>query len=231
MAGTVIEGLLLLRMFSLRLQRLYTWLTLYWAVSLVFDAGTWLLGFDTPQAIMLDRYAFFLLAVVFPLAAWDAFEEMKNVIGKLRLIQGSRMVSGIFATLLLGAILFAFMVPADADKDAGLLDLGPIVWFISLCASTMFVWSLRYLIKKQNLPTPGNTVLWVDVFLVVLGCEVLGWLAAFAEQLTGGPAAVPVLRSIALGLNLIEVAATLWALIRLRAAPSDSSPAPQTSVS
>lgn len=224
MAETVVEGLLLLRILSLRLYRLYTFLTLYWAINLIFDSASWALGFESSQTETLQLSSLFLLAVLFPFSAWDSFEEMKPIIGRLRAVQGSRMVSGLFATSLIAAVLFAFTPsPAEGEKNWGVLGLSPIIWVVSACTSVLFLWSLRYFAKRQKLPVPSNTDLWVKVLLVLFGCNIVSAFGLFLAPLV--PLAY--VQSLLLGLNVIVIGAIAWALVRLRAAPSETSAAPQ----
>lgn len=220
MTGTVAEGLLLIRILSLRLQRLYVWLTLYWAVNLIFDSAAWALGYESKQTGVLVLYSLFLLGLLFPLAAWDTFEEMKPVISKLRVLQGSQMVTGLCATLLIVTIFYAITTPDDQSAaDLGILTLSPIVWFVSALSAVFFLASLRFLAKKQSLQLPHNTALWVGVFLVLLACELIQFLGVLAPK---EPA-----QFIEAATGIISIGATLWALVRLRGIPTNPAPAPQ----
>lgn len=230
MAGTVLEALLLIRILSLKLQRVYLWITLYWAASLIFDTSQLAMGLQSKQAGYVWLYSSFLFAVIYPLTGWDVFEEMKASIGKLRLLHGSRMITVLFSTVLIMAILAAFLSPSDADAadDAGVADFGPLVAFIAAAACTFFLLSLRKLMSKQALATPRNTRVWLNVFLILMGCDALeGLVQNFVLPFVAKSVAQDTLDGINLVFALIASVATLWALIRVRAISSDASAAPQ----
>lgn len=219
MAGTVLEGLVLLRMLLLKLHRVYLWLTLYWCLNLIFDVASWYLGFESRQAVMAQIYSWFLFGLVFPLASFNVFEEMDQSFGKLRLLQATRMVSGLSASLLVGAILFAFA--AVSDPDVTFLALSPVVIFVSACASIFFLWKLREVVVRQSLPLPRNTNTWMNVFLVLLACQIIGGLSAFFGEVAPNW----FFEGLDLVLNGIGIVAMLWTLLRMRAIPGSAAPA------
>ena len=224
MAGTVLEGLLLLRVLTLRLQRMYAFVTLYWASSLIFDGAAWAFGWESAATSRLTAYTLFVSALIFPLVAWDVFEEMKPAITQLRLQQASRLVSGMFLTLLLTAIWFALSGDeAEKDPDGLLTSCGVLLWFGAACVSSMFVWSLRHLARKQQLVVPRNTSVWTTVFLLLMWAVIADALAAMTAVYAGQNA----VQVITLAIDIVQSAAMAWALLRVRAIPSQTSPEPQ----
>ena len=129
MGGTVVEGIVLLRMVSLKLQRVYLWVTLYWAVNLVIDVSAWSFGWDSPESQRIFLFTRFLLAALYPIAAWDAFEEMGVLVAKLRKLHALRLVSGLLVTALLS---FVFSLGLDDQYIEGtsssVVFIGLFLW-------------------------------------------------------------------------------------------------------
>jgi hypothetical protein len=220
MAGTVVEGLLLIRMLTLRLQRTYAFVTLYWAVNLIFDAAAWRFGWESSQTAKLQLYGLFLTAVLLPLVAWDAFEEMRKAIGKIRMLHASRMVSALFVTVVLAAFWsFINNLQSDAQAGSGTAIMAILLWFGSACASLLFLWTLRRFVQKQSIATPRNTSVWEWLFLIVFMCQILDFVSA--------PAGETASRMVGLIVGFVSVCAMMWALIRIRAVPDEISSEPQ----
>jgi hypothetical protein len=220
MAGTVLEAVLLLRLLMLKLHRVYAFVTLYWVVNVIFDVAQWSFGWESPESEKAQIYSLFVLAVLFPLVSWDVFEEMKTLIGKLRTVHGSRLVSGLFATLLLAAVWMIFLQDEiEKEPGSGTIYFALLVWVGSVCASLLFLWTLYRFAKRQGLAIPNNTSVLTFLFLILLACQFLSYLAWAARVFVGDIASDISVLTLA-GVALTTMA---WGVIRLRAVPADAS--------
>jgi hypothetical protein len=211
--STAADSFLLLRVLLLRLQRVYLFVALYCAVTVVLDAGQWITGLQGPASARLFVYSRFVLALVFPLAAWDVFEEIREQTTKFRRLHALRLISGLIITL-----LFAFGRSAftSADEDTGeigstLLNVAILLWAATASASALFVWNMRRMTREQRIPLPPNTrVLWI-FFLVVLLCELAQCLTVIV-----GPRLVPFSSALEVGFGAINIALVFWCTLSLR---------------
>src|SRR3954447_639383 len=95
-AATTVDALLLCRVLLLRLQRTYLFITLACVLTVLFDGVQLWLGSASDASVRVFIYSRFLWALLFPLVAWDVFEELKGQLGKLRRVAVGRLASGLF---------------------------------------------------------------------------------------------------------------------------------------
>ena len=216
--GTAMDALLLCRVLLLRLQRVYLFITLACLLSVFFDVVSLWLRADETGALHVFLYSRFIYAVVFPLVAWDVFEEMKSQVAKLRRLAVGRLVSG-----LLLASVFGFLVSTMAEstqengEPATLGVIGLILWAGSTTAALAFLLTLHRAIRVQKLERPHNTSVWLAYWELTLVGEVLEcffFLAASLLKKTG----VDVVDIL---FNTYGIAITGWCIFKLRALPSD----------
>ena len=223
MAGTAAEAILLVRLLTLKLQRLYVFVTLYWAVNLLFDVAQWILGWTSPATVRLQINALFLFAFLFPFAAWDAFEEIKPAIEKIRRVHAPRLISGLFITALLGLIWF-ISLSEDAAANASPKDwVGLFVWLGSACACLLFIWKVYRSARKQAIALPRNTVVWAIFFMLTLGQSILQCVVFMARPVLKDPAP-DIIESLFL---TFELCLYVWCAIKLRPWPSDVTREPE----
>ena len=219
MVGTVLEGVLLVRLVSLKLQRVYLWVTLYWAANLLVDVSAWVSGWDSPEAERIFLYTRFLFAALYPLAAWDVFEEIAAPLAKLRKAHALRLVSGLFVTSLLG---FIFSIGLDEQEIQGtsssVVFIGLFLWMGSACASLLFTANVWRSARKLDSPTPHNTWVWTIFFLITFGRAILDCAAVLAGSLLRGRT----LSLIEVLFSSFDVCLTVWCLLKLKALPSDA---------
>jgi hypothetical protein len=222
--ATATDLLLLLRFLQLRLTRTYTFVGLYLAVTVLLDGGFWLAGIRTPASDRVFVYSRFVMAVVFPLAAWDVFEEVQEQTGKFRRVHTVRLLSG-FIMAALFALLFSTFVSFDQEisgMNAGTFQCALALWAISSVTSLLFLVNMRRSAHTQQLAFPLNTRVLLMFFLLMLSFEIaqaievlLGpWVGRFADPLE-------------ITFSLLGILVVLWCTIRLRRIPSDE-PAPQS---
>src|ERR1700712_5621930 len=89
---TCADVLLLLRVLTLRLHKTYLFLTLLCVLAVFFDGVDLWLG-DSPEGGRVFVYSRLLFAFVFPIAAWDVFEELSTQLATARRAAISRIVT------------------------------------------------------------------------------------------------------------------------------------------
>jgi len=216
----IVESLLLCRVLTLKLHRVYTFITLFCTVNVLFDLAGWVLGWQSRANERLYIYSLFLLAVVIPFAAWDVFEEIKTRIAKLRRVHAARLVSGIFMSSIFALILSAFLDAKDENGESSVRAvIAILIWAGSCSASLAFVRFIFKAVRTDKIELPNNTFVWavfcmLTFVLSIVGCALalLGFL--FNKAVRDG---------VELGLIGIELALTTWCMIRLRAVPSEAS--------
>ena len=225
--STVVETLLLFRILTLKLHRTYAFITLYWAVNVIFDIATsvfgWQFGWEGPESRQLSVYQVPLFAVLFPLAAWDAFEEVRPQILKLRRLHATRLMSGLFITAILACICSFGLQDQDSQGISTFASIGLFLWLGSASASLLFVWNLLRTVKSQGVIVPRNTSVWSIYFIIAFGLAITNVAVAIAGQ-TLGAVAVDVLDAILLP---FDIGLAIWCFFKLKAVPSDVTSEPE----
>jgi hypothetical protein len=224
MAVTVAEGLLLVRVLSLKLHRVYAYITLYCVLNLFFDAASWYLGWETPETGRIFIYSLFFFAPLYPLAAWDVFEESKTMVGKLRRLQMIRLISGLLLTSLCALLLGLTIEPTDASGNSMMAPfIGVFLLTGSASACAAFLWFVHRFTRANKIVLAHNTVVWIVFFILALLLEIIDCMAEFIRSLI--PALASDLLSVALlALDFLVLG---WCTLRLKAAPSDQPLAPE----
>jgi hypothetical protein len=222
--STAADLLLLLRFLQLRLTRFYTFIGLYFVVTVLLDGGFWLAGLHTPASDRVFVYSRFVMAVVFPLAAWDVFEEVQEQTAKFRRLHTLRLLSG-FLMAALFALLFSAFISSDEEVSGisgSVFQCALALWAISTVTSILFLVNMRRSAHAQQLALPLNTrVFWI-FFLTVLSSEI-----AQAIELLVGPWIVRFADPIEIMFGGVGIAIVLWCTVRLKRIASDET-APQS---
>jgi len=224
MAVTVMEGLLLVRVLFLKLHRVYAFITLYCVLNLFFDAASWYLGWETPETSRVFIYSLFFFSPLYPLAAWDVFEESKAPVAKLRRLQMIRLVSGLFITCLCALLLGLTVEPTDTGGNSIMAPfIGIFLLTGSASASATFLWFMQRFIRANKIVVAHNTFIWIVFFILALSLQIVDCLAEFIRSL------IPPLASDLTSLVLLsmDLAVLTWCILRLKAIPSDVSSAPE----
>lgn len=214
--GTALEVVLLGRVLLLRLYRLYVFITLGCVLSVFFDAVALWLEPDAKTSDLVFIYSKFLYAIVFPLIAWDVFEEVKTQIAKIRRLAITRLISGLLFACLFGFIVAVFADTGDSSADSALFaTLGLILWAGSSTATLAFLWTLHRQMRMQKLEIPNNTYVWLLFWELSLLSEVFYcfWFLAFPLLKAGAD-------YVTLFFNFYAIAITLWCIWKLRAVPA-----------
>ncbi len=223
-ADTVMEGLLVCRVLALKLQRIYTFITLYCVLGFLFDVAAWWLGFESPESARVYIYSRFLYAALIPAMAWDVFEEVKPQIAKLRRLPAARLISGLFVTAIFGCVIFATLEDKDVNGSSGRADLvGIFLWAGACSASLVFAATLYRAVRAQKISLPNNTFVWLIFFMLtvipaILECGVilLGFTLNSIQE-----------NVVILVLNAFDLGLTVWCILRLKSVPSQDAAAPE----
>jgi hypothetical protein len=221
-AATAIDLLLLLRVLTLKLHRTYFFIALACLLSVFFDGIALWLGVDSQENFRVFLYSRFLYAFVFPVAAWDVFEEFTPHLTKLRRLAISRTITSLVLITLFGLALSAFLSSAsDADDSTFTKTLAVFVWTGSAAASLSFLWVMHKEIRAQKLSPPRNTFVWLVFYELILLGEIVNCFLLQIAGVFNQPAA----NAVTLALLTYGMAITLWCAIKLRAlhpeAPSE----------
>ena len=218
MGGTVLEALLLVRILSLKLQRVYLWVTLYCVINLLVDASAWAVGWESHEALRIFFFTRFAFAVLYPLAAWDVFEEIHTQIAKLRKIHSLRLMSSLLTTAIFGFIVSMLIDDQDSvGIPRPVAFMGAFLWLGSASASLLFTWSVWRAVRKQPLPWPHNTAVWAIFFLLTFGRAILDCGMLFAQPLFN-PATFDITEVV---FSCFDISLCVWCVVKLRALPSD----------
>lgn len=219
--GTTLDALLLLRVLVLRLYRVYVFVTLGCALSLVFDVAALWFDPDPKTSAHLFIYSRFLYAFVFPLIAYDVFEEVKTQISQLRKLAIMRLISGLIFACLFGFIV-ALYVGSDTSGESDVVaTLGLVFWAGSSTATLAFLWTLHRQMRAQHFDIPNNTYVWMLFWELSLLLEVLScfWVLLLPLLKTGTD-------YVQFVFSLYGLAITAWCILKLRASPASLSSAP-----
>jgi hypothetical protein len=221
---TFLEFLLLGRMLLLRMQRVYVYITLFAIVTVALDACSLIAGIESDPAIRIFFYSRFLLVLLYPLAAWDVFEEAKPDLLKLRRVHLPRLVSGIFITLLIGMVSSFGIEDQDYKGTSTTSDfMGLFVWLGAASTSLLFTWNVFRTARKSSLELPHNTSVWAIFFLITFARAVIDCGFDVADNLFPHV----VVQVADLVFTLFDVCLVAWCMLKLRPLPADISTTPQ----
>lgn len=223
MATTVVEAVLLVRVVALKLYRIYAFITLYCALSVLFDGVSWYEGWQSQPAANVYICSLFFFTLLFPFVAWDAFEESKAQLGKLRRLQTVRMVSGLFLTGIF-ALLIALALPSDAQGSSNMAAfMGLFLLTGAASGGAAFLWFLYRFTRAQKIAVAHNTFVWTIFFIAAFCLVILNCLEAMIRGL------IPTLAGDIAGIAVLtgNLALLAWCIFSLKSAPKDVAQAPE----
>jgi hypothetical protein len=222
-AATAIDAALILRILTLKLYRIYTFITLAAVLDLFFDCVMLWLGSSSKEFAQVFIYSRFLYAFIFPAVAWDVFEEIKGQVAKLRKLAISRLISSLVLAAIFGFMIAGFAGVEDENAAPALAPtLAFVLWAAAATASLALLWSMRRAMRSQHLEATGNTFVWLLFYELYLAGEVLVCLFTIAAPLLSAP--FPDIAAFVL--TLYGVGITVWCVLRLRSIPSNVPSAP-----
>ncbi len=224
--GTAVDVLLLCRVLLLRLQRQYLFITLACVLAVLFDAAALSLRSDTQADFRVFLYSRFLYAIVYPMVAWDVFEEIKLQIAKLRRFAAMRLVSGLFFAVLFGLLMGAFVDSSDSPSSDSpvLITMALVLWAGASTAALAFLLTIHRVLRTQSMTLPNNTNVWLRYYELSFGAEALYCLMTVL---------IPISRvswlgdTVAVVFMSFGIAITGWCIWKLRSLPSTALPAPE----
>jgi hypothetical protein len=221
-AAAAIDVVLLLRVLTLRLQRTYVFLTLACVLTVLFDVAILSLNRESPERVRVEVYANLLIAFVFPLAAWDVFEEIASALAPIRRLAILRTLTSLLMVTFFGLILAS---PAfHADDPTGLAFVLTLTIIVSTGSATgclTFFWAMRRALRLQKLTTPHNTFVWMVFYALLLAGQIVTWLLWLLEDALNLPVSSFATQFITLSLDTFGIVITVWCAVRLRALPKD----------
>jgi hypothetical protein len=222
-AATAIDLLLLLRVLTLKLHRTYFFIALACLLSVFFDGVALWLGPDSQENFRVFLYSRFLYAFVFPVAAWDVFEEFAPNLAKLRRLAISRTITSLVLITLFGLALSAFLASgSEGDDSTFIKTLAVFVWTGAAAASLSFLWVMHKELRTQKLVPPRNTSVWLLFYELIL----LGEIATCFLLQISGIFSQMVAEILMLAVMSYGMGVTLWCAIKLRGLHIESPPEP-----
>ena len=215
-AATLADTLLLARVLMLRLQRVYLYLTLFCTLGVFFDGVQLWFGIHSDESQRIFIYTRFLYAFLYPLAAWDVFEEIKPHIQQMRRLALGSLVTGLLFAAIFGFLVSLF-VTTDENQPVISGTIALVLWAGSSVATLGFLWSLHRALRAQQTPIPNNTFVWLIFLQLSLVAELVACFGGIFAQL----ASATVTSVLDLCLLTYGLAITIWCAAKLRRVPSD----------
>jgi hypothetical protein len=223
-AGVALDGLLLARVLQLRLHKVYAFVTLACVLGLFFDAvGLWL-GNESPEYLRVFIYSRFLYALIYPLAAWDVFEQIADQVGRVRRMAMGRLISALVLTSILSMIVLGSGEGESSGTSSATDLVAVILWAGTSTASLAFLFTMGRILRAQHLELPNNTFVWMRYFQLSFLAEAVNCFLSLTMSFVKSPTNVAVIN---ISLMCYEIAITVWCLLRLRMIQSDVPSAPQ----
>jgi hypothetical protein len=216
--GTGADVLLLLRVLTLRLHKTYLFLTLVCVLGVFFDGIDLWLGPDRIEGVRVFVYSRFLFAFVYPIAAWDVFEELSDQLANIRRAAISRIATSLVLVCICGLIFSGIGDSGDENSAWQFTTtFAVILWAGSASGSLTFLWVMRRTLRSQSIGAPNNTSVWMIFFGLFMASEIFSCFFLFLNDLL-----TPSLREIVQLLLLVYgTAITAWCVLKLKSLPSD----------
>ncbi len=221
-AAAAMDVALLLRVLTLRLQRTYVFLTLACALAVLFDVSILSLTRESPERFRVEVYSSLLIAFVFPLAAWDVFEEIAAALAPVRKLAILRTLTSLLMVTFFAVILAS---PSfHAEDPTGLPFVLTLTIIISTGSATgclTFFWAMRRALRLQKITLPHNTFVWLLFYALLMAGQIVTWMLSLLEDALNLSPSGLATQLITLFLNTFSIVITFWCTLRLRALPKD----------
>jgi hypothetical protein len=221
--GTGADVLLLLRVLSLRLHKTYLFLTLVCVLGVFFDGIDLWLGPERIEGVRVFVYSRFLFAFVFPVAAWDVFEELSAQLANIRRAAISRIATSLVLVCVCGLIFSGLGDTSDENSAWQFTTtFAVILWAGSASGSLTFLWVMRRTLRAQALEPPNNTSVWMIFFGLFMASEIFSCFFIFLNDILS----LNLREVVQLFLLIYGISITGWCVFKLKALPSDVPSAP-----
>lgn len=227
-AGVAVSALLLCRILLLRLHRVYLFITLVCVLDLLFDGALLWFGEGSPVTDRIFLYSRFIYAIVYPMVAWDVFEEFKAQVGKLRRAAIGRLISGLFFAVLFGLIMAAFIDTDGPNSDSVVVvTLALVLWAGATTASFAFLYTIYRVLRTQPMLLPNNTHVWMYYYGLSFLAEVISCFLWLGMETTSSS----VLKDwLGIVFTMFGIVLTGWCIFKLRAVASSDLPSASENV-
>jgi hypothetical protein len=218
-AAAGVDLVLLLRVLGLRLQRTYVFLTLVCALEVIFDVASLRYAEEFPR---VQIYSEFFLALVFPIAVWDIFEEIAASVAAIRRLAMLRTLASLIIIFFFGLLWLTSL--SQGDDPSGLafaLGLTLIMSTGSAAGCLGFLWIMHRGLTLQKIPTPKNTSVWMIFYALLMAGQLASWLVVMTGEALSQPARDTFSPTANLVLNSYGILITLWCAAKLRGLPKD----------
>jgi hypothetical protein len=219
--GTAADVLLLLRVLTLRLHKTYLFLTLVCVLAVFFDGVTLWLGDSSEriEGVRVFVYSRFLFAFVFPVAAWDVFEELSAQLANIRRAAISRIATSLVLVCVCG-LIFSGLGDSGDENSAWQFTttFAVILWAGSASGSLTFLWLMRRTLRAQSIEPPSNTSVWLIFFALYMASEIFSCFFLFLNDLLS----LNLRAVVELLLAVYGTGITAWCVLKLKALPSDA---------
>jgi len=224
-AGIALSAVLLCRVLALRLYRVYLFITLACVLDVLFDGIVLWSGEGSQASIRIFIYSRFIYAFVYPMVAWDVFEEIKNQVGKLRRLAIIRLISGLFFAVIFGLIMAASLDFENTNGESAVTyTLALVLWAGATTASFAFLLTIYRVLRNQPITRPNNTNVWMYYYGLSFLLEVVSCFVWLAVPLTKSETAKDALD---IAFTVFGIVLTSWCILKLRAITSDLPSAPE----
>ncbi len=133
------------------------------------------------QAPRVQIYTEMFAACLFPLAAWDVFEEIGSAVSPLRRLAMLRTLASFIIISFFGlAWLSSFTEKDDPTGLAFPLALTMIVSTASSAGCLGFLWIMHRGMQLQKIPAKRNTLVWMTFFALLMAGQLLSWFVLMA---------------------------------------------------
>ncbi|MBV8706424.1 MAG: hypothetical protein JO182_32200 [Acidobacteriaceae bacterium] len=222
-AGITVSAILLYRVLALRLYRVYLFITLACVLDLFFAGAMLWSGKGSQASDRISFYSSFIYAFVYPMVAWDVFEEMKTQVGKLRRLAIVRLISGLFFAVVFGLIMAASINSSNANGESAFTyTLALVLWAGSTTASFAFLLTIYRVLRTQPIVRPNNTNVWMYYYGLSFLSGVVFCFLWLAVPLAKSEAAREVAKDVLdIASTTFDIILTSWCILKLRAVASD----------
>ncbi len=221
---TFLEFLLLGRMLLLKMQRTYVYLTLYAAITVLLDTASLVVGIESDPGVRIFFYSKFLFALLYPLTAWDVFEEARTRVSKLRRLHLPRLITGVFLSVILGIVVSLGVEDQDYKGTSSTTDfIGLFLWLGAASTSLLFTWNVFRSGRSSDVVWPNNTFVWAIFFLLTFARAVIDCAVDVADGLIPHTA----FQVLAVVFTLFDACLIVWCAARLKPLPGNSTSEPE----
>jgi uncharacterized membrane protein len=188
-------------------------------LAVIFDIANLVYAQGAPR---VQIYSQLFLALIFPLAVWDIFEEIANAVATIRRMAMLRTLASLIIISFIGLLWLSTL--SESDDPTGLLfplALTLIVSTGSAMGCLGFLWIMRRGLALQKTPLPKNTAVWMIFYTLLMIGQLAAWLVLMTDETLSAAARTTFSPIANLVLNIFGIGITLWCAAKLRNSAKD----------